>query len=320
MNTATLRKFAVVVIAAGVMGLTGCHSTDTEGGIDPTQPGGGPGANPGAGSCPPGSVLNGAQCTVTDLVDELAEVLAGTPLEGFVQCLDPTLNDPVEGLDALAQALLDALANQSADPAAVQDAAGALAAGIASLGENVPNLILALSGDADAIAACTGGGGGGGGGSSLPLDPTALCAVPTLGPAIVEAAGGACSGAPGGGGPDLSPAALCAVPSVGPVLAEAAGASCSGGGGGGGGGGTCVPGDPTGLLCVEQLCAIPTLGPMLVGAAGGTCSGGGGGGAPPLDPSVLCAIPTLGPILVEAAGGSCPGGGGGGGLPALPVP
>lgn len=161
MNTATLRKFAVVVIAAGVMGLTGCHSTDTEGGIDPTQPGGGPGANPGAGSCPPGSVLNGAQCTVTDLVDELAEVLAGTPLEGFVQCLDPTVNDLAEGPDVLLQTLLDALANQGADPAAVQDAAGALADALASVGTNVPNLLLALSGDPAAVAACTGGGGGG---------------------------------------------------------------------------------------------------------------------------------------------------------------
>ncbi|MGH8529518.1 MAG: hypothetical protein ACRETN_06705 [Nevskiales bacterium] len=150
-----LRKLAAVAIAAVALSLNACHSTDTEGGIDPTQPGGGPGAGGGQGGCPPGSVLNGAQCTVTDLVDELAEVLAGTPLEGFIQCLDPTVNDLAEGPDVLLQALLDALANQAADPAAVTDAATALADALTSLTVNVPNLLLALTGDPAAIAACT---------------------------------------------------------------------------------------------------------------------------------------------------------------------
>ncbi len=158
MNMEMLRKLTVAAFAVGVLALSGCHSTDTDEGIDPTLPGGGPGAQPGGqGSCPPGSVLNGLQCTVTVTVDELAGVLAGTPLEGFVQCLDPTVNDVIEGPDVLVQNLLDALQNQEADPAAVQESAEALAAALASLGENVPLVLMALAGDPAAIAQCTGG-------------------------------------------------------------------------------------------------------------------------------------------------------------------
>ena len=100
------------------------------------------------------------------------------------------------------------------------------------------------------------------------LDPTALCAIPTLGPALVSAAGSSCDDAGGGGGGSptdmLDPAAFCAIPGIGPQLASAAGASC-GGGDGGSGGDSPLPVGP------DQLCAIPTLGPQLASALGATC-------------------------------------------------
>lgn len=57
-----------------------------------------------------------------------------------------------------------------------------------------------------------------------PLSPAALCAIPTLGPALVEAVGESCEG--GGSDTELSPAELCAVPVLGPLVVEGAGSSC----------------------------------------------------------------------------------------------
>lgn len=72
------------------------------------------------------------------------------------------------------------------------------------------------------------GGGGSGSGTANPLSPAALCVIPTLGPALVEAVGETCEG--GGGDTPLSPEALCAVPVLGPLLVEGIGSSCGGAG------------------------------------------------------------------------------------------
>lgn len=268
----TMRKVAWMAVLGTAVGLTGCLSS-TETGFDPSKPNNGAGGNGGGTvQCPEGSVLDGAQCTLSTLTTgEVAVLLVGTPLEGVVQCLDPTVNDIVDGPDALVQGLLDAL--QTQDPSGIQAAAGALADSLTSVGTNVPLVLSALQGDQTAINQCTGNGGtggagGGGAGSGSPIDPTALCAIPTLGPQIVAQAGGSCSGAPGGGGADLSPAALCAVPGVGPALASAAGATCDAGAGGD------SPVSP------EQLCAIPTLGPQLAAGVGASCPSGGGAPVP----------------------------------------
>lgn len=136
------------------------------------------------------SVLDGSQCTVSELVDDLGAIVNGTPLEPFIQCIDPLANDLVDGPDSVLDTLLEALATQNPDPAAFQAAIMDLATALASLGENLPNALLALSGDDAAIAACVSGTGGGGG--STPLDPTALCAIPTVGPQLVAALGASC--------------------------------------------------------------------------------------------------------------------------------
>ena len=135
------------------------------------------------------SVLDGAQCSVTELVDDLAAIFNDTPLEDFIQCIDPLANDLIEGPDSVLNTILKALAEQSASPEEMQQAIMDLATALASLGENLPNALLALSGDNEAIAACNNGGGGD------PLDPdqlAPLCALPTIGPALVEGIGGTC--------------------------------------------------------------------------------------------------------------------------------
>lgn len=140
------------------------------------------------------SVLDGAQCSWSELVDDLAAILNGTQLEGFIQCLDPLGSDVIEGPDSVLDTLLTALAEQSASPEEMEAALMDMATALASLGDNLPNALLALSGDNEAIAACNNGGGGGGGGGD-PLDPgqlAAFCAIPTIGPALVEGLGENC--------------------------------------------------------------------------------------------------------------------------------
>ncbi|MDX1497477.1 MAG: hypothetical protein R3352_07975, partial [Salinisphaeraceae bacterium] len=78
------------------------------------------------------------------------------------------------------------------------------------------------------------GDGDGGSDSSLclPMDPTGqlcaeqLCAIPSLGPAFVEAAGGACPSEEGGEASPIDIEQLCAIPGLGPSIAEGLGGSC----------------------------------------------------------------------------------------------
>lgn len=197
MNTRVIKGFFLGCILIAVGGLAGCADGGGSGDdlLILVNGGGGPNSNDACANNPQ-SVLDGVQCSVTVLVDDLADITAGTPLEDFIQCIDPLGNDVVEGPDSVLNTLLIALAEQNPDPAAFQAALEDLAAALASLGENLPNALLALGADPDAIAACNGGGGGGGGGGApIPLDPdqlSGLCAVPTIGPQLVGGLGGTC--------------------------------------------------------------------------------------------------------------------------------
>jgi hypothetical protein len=181
------RILLLPLIMAAIFGLTGCADGNDDLFI--------PGPNSGNSTCESNiSPLDGVQCSVTGLVDDLANILAGTPLEPFIQCIDPLANDLIDGPDSVLNALLVALAEQNPDPAAFQAALQDLANALASLGTNLPNALLALSGDDAAIEACVNGTGGGAGGGS-PLDPNQLeplCTLPTIGPALVGGIGGSC--------------------------------------------------------------------------------------------------------------------------------
>lgn len=186
MNTRQLMAVGLIVSATL---LTGCADGGGDSGDDLFIAIGG-GGNRNCES--DDSVLDGAQCTVSELTDDLAAILNGTPLEPFIQCVDPLANDLVDGPDSVLQTILTALATQNPDPAAFQAAIMDLATALASLGENLPNALLALSGNDEAIAACVNGTGGGGG---SPIDPgqlAPLCALPVVGPLLVEGVGGDC--------------------------------------------------------------------------------------------------------------------------------
>lgn len=89
------------------------------------------------------------------------------------------------------------------------------------------------------------------------LDGYQLCQVPGVGTPLAEAiCGGTCPDAGGGGGaePPLSLEELCAIPTLGPQIVEGAGGMCPPAGGGGGGG-QCLPNqcDPTGNGCLSDI-------------------------------------------------------------------
>jgi hypothetical protein len=192
-NSQKVWKLLLPALLLATLGMAGCADGGGDGDDLLILVNGGP--NGGNADCEGGnSVLDGAQCSVTVLVDDLGAILNGTPLEPFIQCIDPLANDLVDGPDSVLNTLLIALAEQNPDPAAFQAAIQDLATALASLGENLPNALLALSGDDEAIAACVNGTGGGSGGGD-PLDPdqlAPLCALPTIGPALVGAIGGTC--------------------------------------------------------------------------------------------------------------------------------
>ena len=127
----------------------------------------------------------------------------------------------------------------------------------------------------------------------------AICALPTLGPAVVSAAGGDCSVEGGGAGFDAS--ALCAVPVLGPVLVSGSGGECEGADGG------MSPFESIPVEQLEPLCQIPNLGSVILGLLGGGCPGEE---LPipnltTLTPGFICSIPELGEPLAMALGENC---------------
>lgn len=171
-NFKLTRLAAYLALAAG---LAACNA-DGNGSTD-----GGTGGNGGNGGSQ--LILDETQNYLSGLLTGLGNTI-GTDnnLGAFVTCLDPTVNDLVDGPDALLTNLLGSLntALGTQDPAALQEALTAsgdsLAASLQSLTVNLPNALLALA-DPTAVDNCgsqdggTGGGDGGAGGpTGTPLD------------------------------------------------------------------------------------------------------------------------------------------------------
>lgn len=164
-NFKLTRLAAYLALAAG---LAACNANGTGSNTN----GGGGGGTGGTGSQ---LILDETQTNLSNLIDGLANTV-GTDnnLGAFLSCLDPTVNDLVDGPDALLTNLLGSINTTlgTQDPAALQTALSAsgdsLAAGLTSLTVNLPNALLALA-DPAAASNCgsTGGSTGGTGGSPL---------------------------------------------------------------------------------------------------------------------------------------------------------
>lgn len=165
-NFKLTRLAAYLALAAG---LAACNADGT-GSNTNTNGGGGSGT---------GSklILDEAQNNLSNLIGGLGDTI-GTDnnLGAFISCLDPTVNDLVDGPDALLTNLLGSINTTlgTQDPAALQTALTAsgdsLADGLMSLTVNLPNALLALADPAAASNCGTTSGGGTGGGTGTPLD------------------------------------------------------------------------------------------------------------------------------------------------------
>ncbi|MES2720020.1 MAG: hypothetical protein V4624_03925 [Pseudomonadota bacterium] len=165
-NFKLTRLAAYLALAAG---LAACNADGT-GSNTNTNGGGGSGT---------GSqlILDEAQNNLSNLIGGLGDTI-GTDnnLGAFISCLDPTVNDLVDGPDALLTNLLGSINTTlgTQDPAALQTAltssGDSLADGLMSLTVNLPNALLALADPAAASNCGTTSGGGTGGGTGTPLD------------------------------------------------------------------------------------------------------------------------------------------------------
>lgn len=175
-NFKLTRLAAYLALAAG---LAACNA-DGDGSGSSGGNGGGNGGNGGSQL-----ILDETQNNLSGLLTGVGNTI-GTDnnLGAFVVCLDPTVNDLVDGPDALLTNLLGSIntALGTQDPAALQAALTAsgdsLAGALQSLTVNLPNALMALA-DPAAAANCgsqagggTGGGDGGGAGgpTGTPLD------------------------------------------------------------------------------------------------------------------------------------------------------
>lgn len=165
-NFKLTRLAAYLALAAG---LAACNADGT--GSDTNTNGGG---GSGTGSQ---LILDEAQNNLSNLIGGLGDTI-GTDnnLGAFISCLDPTVNDLVDGPDALLTNLLGSINTTlgTQDPAALQTAltssGDSLADGLMSLTVNLPNALLALADPAAASNCGTTSGGGTGGGTGTPLD------------------------------------------------------------------------------------------------------------------------------------------------------
>lgn len=162
-----MKKLKMTRLAAYFAVALGVAACGADGGTGGSGGGGGGGTS---GS----TILNPTQDIVSDLLTNLGGALGDTPLGPFIQCLDPTLNELLDGPDGLLTSLLSGIAG--ADPAKLQAAltSGAtdLATAIQSLTVNLPNALLALAGEASCEQYTPGTGGTGGGGSGGGSGPT----------------------------------------------------------------------------------------------------------------------------------------------------
>lgn len=172
MNTLKLTRLAAgcaLALGLAACGADGNNSTNT-------SAGGGGGGNSG-----PRLILDDTQTQLTGTLTGLGNAIGtDNPVGALVFCLDPTVNDLVDGPDALLTNLLGSLNTTlgTQDPAALQAAllasGDSLATALQSLTVNLPNALMALA-DPTAAANCgsqgTGGGTGGAGGpTGTPLD------------------------------------------------------------------------------------------------------------------------------------------------------
>lgn len=191
-------------------------------GIECPDDGGGDGGGDGSG-------------LITTVQDTLDDLTGGTPLTAVQDLVNALIDPEAGGLAALTSALEDVTSDGQA-LAQLNQLVGALA------GKNDS----ALNPVIDALnGILSGAGAGAGGAGDLPLDPSALCALPGIGPQLASAAGSTCDGAGGGSDSPIDASQLCAIPGIGPQLAAAAGATCTGGGTGG-------SGDSSGLITTVQ--------------------------------------------------------------------
>ena len=166
MNASKLTRLAAACTLA--LGLAACGAdgnSNTSGGGDN---GGGTG---------PRLILDDTQTQLSGTLTGLAGLIGtDNPLGALVFCLNPTVNDLVDGPDALLTNLLGSLNTTlgTQDPAALQAAllasGNSLSTALQSLTVNLPNALMALA-DPSAVQNCKSQGGTTGGGTGgSPLD------------------------------------------------------------------------------------------------------------------------------------------------------
>lgn len=110
------------------------------------------------------NALASVQSQVSQLITAAATPFAGTPLQNFVLCLDPTLNQLLTGPGVLLGSLQASSGNPQALQAALGTSGTALSTSIQSLTVNLPKALLALAGQGSCAT------GSGSGSSGNPLD------------------------------------------------------------------------------------------------------------------------------------------------------
>ncbi|REH40399.1 hypothetical protein DFR26_0600 [Paraperlucidibaca baekdonensis] len=176
MNVSKLTRLAASCTLA--LGLAACGADGNSG----STGGGGAGGGGGGGNpTPPRLILDDTQTQLSGTLTGLGNAIGtDNPLGALVFCLDPTVNDLVDGPDALLTNLLGSLNTTlgTQDPAALQAAllasGDSLATALQSLTVNLPNALMALA-DPSAAANCgsqanAGGNGGASGPTGTPLD------------------------------------------------------------------------------------------------------------------------------------------------------
>lgn len=165
-------KFTRLAAACALaFGLAACGA---DGNSSSTDGGGAGGGGGGGNSTPPRLILDDTQTQLSGTLTGLGNAIGtDNPLGALVFCLDPTVNDLVDGPDALLTNLLGSLNTTlgTQDPAALQDAllasGDSLATALQSLTVNLPNALMALA-DPSAAANCGSQGGNTDGGASGP--------------------------------------------------------------------------------------------------------------------------------------------------------
>jgi len=170
-----MQKFKMTRLAAVLavaVGLSACGADGSSSGGSS----GSPGSSGGSGGS--ANILDETQTQASNTITGLAGALAGTPLGGFVQCLDPAVNQLLDGPDSLLTNLLKGLnaGLGTQDPAQLADAlsagGGDLAASLQSLTTTLPNALMALAGSTTCSQYGSTSGSSSGSGSSIGTGPT----------------------------------------------------------------------------------------------------------------------------------------------------